>query len=324
MLLDANHLDGHQFEDLVERLLLKMGFSTEGRKPSADGGIDIIALSSKPMLQGRYVIQCKRYSNPVSAPTIRDLYGVVNATNANKGILITTSRFTADAVEFSQNKPIELIDGPKLLSLLQTYELLGSDYQAGTSPILDAVGFLRNDVIGLANKIQTELEEIDSDLKLNLREFGADSEHKTYVAYKDFTQGVFAKLKDANKAIVDLLPRLNQFLHSTPVEPQTARRLAKQLRETADFLLASLREITKSRPPASFEIAHGILRDLMHTYIDDVLVFVRDLEETLTSPQGTHHLKLTTRVTRTNEFTSAFQQAWTEAMSKFNRPKPRR
>lgn len=191
MFLDANHLGGHEFEDLVEKLLIKMGFSTEGRKPSADGGIDIIAVSSKPMLQGRYIIQCKRYSNPVSAPTIRDLYGVVNATNANKGILITTSKFTSDAIEFAQDKPIELIDGPKLLSLMQTHELLGGQYPSGVSPIVMAVGFLRNDLVGLANRIQTELEEIDTDLNLDLREFGTDREEKTYQAYRGFRRNGF-------------------------------------------------------------------------------------------------------------------------------------
>ena len=110
MSLHFNSLGGHEFEDLVERLLIKMGFSTEGRKPSADGGIDIIAVSTTPMLQGRYVVQCKRYSNPVSAPVIRQLYGVVNSTDANKGILITTSRFTSEEEETYESKLMCLLE----------------------------------------------------------------------------------------------------------------------------------------------------------------------------------------------------------------------
>jgi len=64
--LDLNKLGGHEFEDLIERLLIKMGFATEGRKPSADGGIDIVAVSSQPLVKGRYIVQCKRYGNSVS------------------------------------------------------------------------------------------------------------------------------------------------------------------------------------------------------------------------------------------------------------------
>ena len=124
MPVNLNELGGHEFEDLVEQLLLKMGFATEGRKPSADGGIDIVAVSSQPLVGGRYIIQCKRYTAPVSSPIIRDLYGVVNDQRANKGIPITTSRFTTDSVEFAREKPIELIDGDELAGLLEKYSLI--------------------------------------------------------------------------------------------------------------------------------------------------------------------------------------------------------
>jgi len=109
---DLDTLGGHEFEDLIERLLVKMGFATEGRKRAADGGIDMVGVSNQPLLSGRYIIQCKRYSSSVSSPIVRDLYGVVMSERANKGILITTSAFTSDAIEFAQGKPIELIDGP--------------------------------------------------------------------------------------------------------------------------------------------------------------------------------------------------------------------
>lgn len=49
---------------------------------------------------------------------MRDLYGVVTAERANKGILMTTGRFTSSAVTFSENKPLELIDGDSMLFLL--------------------------------------------------------------------------------------------------------------------------------------------------------------------------------------------------------------
>jgi hypothetical protein len=312
MSLDINHLGGHEFEDLVERLLIKMGFSTEGRKPSADGGIDIIAVSSKPMLQGRYVIQCKRYTSPVSVPIIRELYGVVNSTDANKGILITTSRFTSDAIEFARDKPIELIDGTKFLSLLQSNELLGTQVQSGTSNVPIAIGLARNYLVGLANRLQTELEEIDTDVQLDVREFGRDRDRKTYEAYLDFTQRAFTKWKNANDTLNDLASRFNLFLHSTHAAPETAKRLSNQLQETVEFLLTIYREITKSRPPSAFGNAHGILKNLMFAYIADVLSFIRQLEDTLVSGEGIRHLTLHLKIdhTRTNEFVAEFKRAW--------------
>src|SRR3989449_3380035 len=117
--LDA--LDGHEFENVVDRLLTKMGFSIHGRQPAADGGIDMVAVSDEPLTGGKYIIQCKRFSNTVGVSVVRDLYGVVHAEHANKGILITTSTFSPSAMEFAAGKPLELLDGAKLQVLLHQH-----------------------------------------------------------------------------------------------------------------------------------------------------------------------------------------------------------
>lgn len=116
--MDIDSLSGHDFEDLIEELIKKLGFITEERKRSADGGIDIRAISEKPIFKGLYIIQCKRHSKTIGEAIIRDLFGVVSSERANKGILITSSRFTKSAKDFARNKPIELIDGDKFLELL--------------------------------------------------------------------------------------------------------------------------------------------------------------------------------------------------------------
>lgn len=220
---DLDKLGGHEFEDLVEQLLAKMGFKTEGRKPSADGGTDIVAVSYEPLVQGRYIIQCKRYSHPVSAPIIRDLYGVINATDANKGVLITTSRFTTDAVEFARDKPIELIDGPRLQELLQKYSLLTGLTEQKVSPTLTAIGFLRNEVVGRPSKFGSQLEEIETDVNLlGSRNFGSDRERRTYNSYRDFSLEVLDKLKRSSRGSTDVLGRVQAFLHSPTPEPEAA------------------------------------------------------------------------------------------------------
>jgi len=101
-----------------------MGFSVEQTALSGDGGIDVIAYSNQPVFKGKYLIQCKNWNNVVGQPEVRDLFGVVMSEHANKGILITTSHFTEQAVQFADKKNIELIGHDVLIKLLSDYGLL--------------------------------------------------------------------------------------------------------------------------------------------------------------------------------------------------------
>lgn len=123
--MDINSLSGIEFENVCQQLIEKMGFFVETTKASGDGGIDLIANNYQPILSGRYIIQCKRYSGSVGEPIIRDLYGVITSERANKGILMTTGYFTKSAISFAEGKQIELIDGAKLNGLLIKYGMLG-------------------------------------------------------------------------------------------------------------------------------------------------------------------------------------------------------
>ena len=124
---NINSLSGTEFEVVCKHLIEKMGFTAEMTKATGDGGIDIIAYNPQPLLSGKYIIQCKRYSGSVGEPIIRDLYGVVTSERANKGILMTTGTFTAPAIRFAEGKPLELIDGSKFLELLGKKDDISSD-----------------------------------------------------------------------------------------------------------------------------------------------------------------------------------------------------
>ena len=122
---DIHTLSGQEFESVIKALLLEMGFEAELTKVSGDGGIDIIAKLDRPFVGGRYLFQCKRYSdnNFVGAPEVRDFYGAVMADRAMKGIFITTSEFTAQAREFATQSGIELINLAKLRQLFEEHGL---------------------------------------------------------------------------------------------------------------------------------------------------------------------------------------------------------
>lgn len=121
--IDVHTITPEQFELLIADLLNKMGFRVEHTGKTGDGGIDIKAELSTPLVGGRFIIQCKRYSEDtkVDVKDIRDLFGVIHSEMAGRGILITTSSFTSKAIDFANGKPIELIDGEKLEKLLQQH-----------------------------------------------------------------------------------------------------------------------------------------------------------------------------------------------------------
>lgn len=137
---DINSLTGIEFEKVCQKLVENMGFSVETTKASGDGGIDLIAYNSQPLLSGKYIIQCKRYSGSVGEPIIRDLYGVVMSERANKGILMTTGYFTKSAIKFADGKPIELIDGKKIQELLSNSGINVGKSKSFFAKLLSTIG----------------------------------------------------------------------------------------------------------------------------------------------------------------------------------------
>lgn len=121
---DLDQLSGVDFERLVTSLLERMGFRPEMTKASGDGGIDIVAILDRPIIGGKYLVQCKRLApdTVVGSATVREFYGALVADHAaTKGILITTSGFSDQARDFAAQLPLELIDGNALRELLAEY-----------------------------------------------------------------------------------------------------------------------------------------------------------------------------------------------------------
>jgi restriction system protein len=110
----------YEFEHLVAELFDKMGFRTQVTPPTRDGGIDVIAEDLRPIVGGEIFIQVKRYTHTVPIVEVRALDSLVNK-KAIKGILVTTSHFGPESYKFAQDRPIELIDGTRLLALLREH-----------------------------------------------------------------------------------------------------------------------------------------------------------------------------------------------------------
>ena len=120
-------LPPYGFERLAQRLLREAGFTQVAvTGKTGDGGIDGYGtLQINHLVSFKVLFQCKRYTKSVSSPQIRDFRGAM-AGRADKGIIITTGTFTAEAKREATRDgvpPIELIDGDKLLDMLESLEL---------------------------------------------------------------------------------------------------------------------------------------------------------------------------------------------------------
>ncbi len=118
-------MDWEDFEHLIRELFEKEFASSGGEvkvtQASRDGGVDAVAFDPDPIRGGKIVIQAKRYTNTVGVSSVRDLYGTVMNEGATKGILVTTADYGPDAYEFAKGKPLTLLSGSNLLSLLEKH-----------------------------------------------------------------------------------------------------------------------------------------------------------------------------------------------------------
>lgn len=130
------------FETIVLDLLHKMRYGTSrsdllrvGR--SGDGGIDGVISLDRLGLEKVYV-QAKRWQGSVGRPEVQAFYGALAGQRANKGVFITTSTFSPQAVDFAGSvERIVLVDGGKLAELMIEHEV-GVSSRSFRVPKLDS------------------------------------------------------------------------------------------------------------------------------------------------------------------------------------------
>lgn len=127
-LTTLRELDWQQFEWLVGEAYRRQGYAVEeslGGGP--DGGIDLILRKGG----GTWLVQCKQWrSQSVGAPVIREIFGLVTHHQSTGAIIITSGHFSREAVAFTEGKPLELIDGEALLSLVRSVRASGAPLNA--------------------------------------------------------------------------------------------------------------------------------------------------------------------------------------------------
>jgi restriction system protein len=123
------------FERLVVELLVKMGYGGSRREAgraigrAGDEGIDGVISEDRLGLEVVY-IQAKKWEGTVGRPEIHKFVGALHGKRARKGVFITTSSFTSEAIAYVEHidPKIVLIDGRLLAELMM-------DFDVGVTPV---------------------------------------------------------------------------------------------------------------------------------------------------------------------------------------------
>lgn len=116
------------FEAIVLDVLHRMGYGArqsdlQRTGGSNDAGIDGVISLDRLGLEKVYV-QAKRWQQVVGRPEIQGFYGALAGVRANKGVFITTSSFSRQAIDFATSiERIVLVDGERLAQLMVEHEV---------------------------------------------------------------------------------------------------------------------------------------------------------------------------------------------------------
>jgi len=104
------------FEEFVAELFEALGYDVERTGGTGDEGVDL-RVRRRGLLA---IVQCKYHSRGVvGSPELQRFLGTIHHTSSHKGFFVTTRTFSLAAEKFVAEHPIELIDGPRLVELVQ-------------------------------------------------------------------------------------------------------------------------------------------------------------------------------------------------------------
>ncbi|SDM42853.1 Restriction endonuclease [Paenibacillus sp. OK060] len=118
-------ITSREFEEVVAEIFRSKGYEVKLTPATRDGGKDLIVkynVMGKPFV---IYVECKKYGseNKVSVDVIRGLYGVQTSEKVNAGLIVTTSAFTTDAVDFAKKQGylMNLADFNELIKWINAY-----------------------------------------------------------------------------------------------------------------------------------------------------------------------------------------------------------
>jgi len=104
-----------EFEELVTETFRRQGHRAKIAGKTGDHGVDVRVSAGNGE---KWVVQCKRYKGSVGEPVVRDLYGTLLHEKAHRASIVTSGRFSRQAMAWAEGKPIDLYDREMFLEIL--------------------------------------------------------------------------------------------------------------------------------------------------------------------------------------------------------------
>ena len=131
-LQQLSSLTGESFEEFVAELFEMLDFEVEKVGGSGDNGVDLRLTAATDCLQSFSAsITSKAWS---ARPSFRGSWERFTTPSSQQGFFVTTSTFTLSAEKFAAENPIELLDGPRLVELVN--RAMGPKPKHGDEPLL--------------------------------------------------------------------------------------------------------------------------------------------------------------------------------------------
>ena len=105
-----------EFEEVVVGLYCALGHEAKRTGGPGDRDFDIVVVAKSGQ---HWIVQCKQWRGAVGESVVREFFNAMAREHAAQGAIITTTRFTPKAIQWAQDKPIHLYDGPALVRTLQ-------------------------------------------------------------------------------------------------------------------------------------------------------------------------------------------------------------
>jgi restriction system protein len=111
-------LEWRRFEEMCAAYFEALGFETRITASHSGGGVDI-ALCAEGSRFPSILVHCKAWdAYRVGIKPLRELRAAMTAAGLREGMLVTSGRFTQEAVAFAGKENIQAIDGAGLLAKL--------------------------------------------------------------------------------------------------------------------------------------------------------------------------------------------------------------
>lgn len=106
-----------EFVELAKMIIEKMNFQISEHNLNKSGVLDILAFEQNTKIKDNYLIEFIRFESSVGELTLRELHSKMQDMQVNRGICISASEFTPQAVSYTNNRSIQLIDKNELIKI---------------------------------------------------------------------------------------------------------------------------------------------------------------------------------------------------------------